>query len=192
MSSHLKVFIGILILGIAAIAGVKFLLPIWQDAEQRKTSDAASEHGTLVVGVDSWVGYFPLCSPAMGKRMRSAGYNLRCEDDQADYGKRFERLHNGEIQLAVATVDAYVLNGMQTQYPGAIVAVLDQSKGGDAVIARRSVVANLDALKKNTNVRVAFTPNSPSEHLLKTLGVHFDLPQFKDRKGTWRVIANGS
>jgi outer membrane protein OmpA-like peptidoglycan-associated protein len=192
MSGHLKAFLAILVLGVLAIAGYKFLLPVWQDKAQRQTSDAASEHGTLVIGVDSWVGYFPLCSPAMAKRMRDAGYNLRCEDDQADYGKRFTRLNNGELQLAVATVDAYVLNGVHTQYPGAIIAVLDQSKGGDAIVARRSAAANLDAMKKNAALRIAFTPNSPSEHLLKSVGVHFDVPHLKNRKGVWRIPANGS
>jgi outer membrane protein OmpA-like peptidoglycan-associated protein len=192
MSVHVKAFLAILVLGVLAIAGVKFLLPVWQDKTQRQTSDAASEHGRLVIGVDSWVGYFPLCSPAMSKRMRTAGYNLRCEDDQADYGKRFARLNDGELQLAVATVDAYVLNGVQTQYPGAIIAVLDQSKGGDAIIARRAVAANLDALKKTTTLRIAFTPNSPSEHLLKAVSVHFDMPHLKNRKAAWRIAANGS
>jgi outer membrane protein OmpA-like peptidoglycan-associated protein len=81
---------------------------------------------------------------------------------------------------------------VQTQYPGTIIAVLDQSKGGDAILARRSVAANLDALKKNTTLRVAFTPNSPSEHLLKSVGVHFDVPHLKDKKGSWRINANGS
>ncbi|HTE39565.1 MAG TPA: phosphate ABC transporter substrate-binding/OmpA family protein [Steroidobacteraceae bacterium] len=192
MSSHLKIFVLVIVLGIAGIVGYKYFLPVWQDRTQRETSDAASEHGALTVGVDSWVGYFPLCSPTMTKRMRAAGYALRCEDDKADYAARFRRLNEGELQLAVATVDAYVLNGVQSQYPGAIVAVLDQSKGGDALVARRSVAANLDALKKQSKLRVAFTLNSPSEHLLKAVGVHFDVPQFRDRKGAWRIPANGS
>ncbi len=192
MSAHLKAFLAILVLGILAIVGFKFLLPVWQDQTQRQTSDAASEHGTLVVGMDSWVGYFPLCSPVMARRMRTAGYNLRCEDDRADYGKRFSRMSDGELQLAVATVDAYVLNGIRAQYPGAIVAVIDQSKGGDAIVARRSTAANLDALKKKKTLRIAFTPDSPSEYLLKSVGVHFDVPHLKERKGAWRVAANGS
>ncbi len=192
MSGHTKAFLSVLVIGLLLIVGAKFLLPLWQDAEQRNTSDAGAAHGSLTVGVDSWVGYFPLCSPAMSKRMREAGYNLRCEDDSANYAKRFERLGSGELQLAVSTVDAYVLNGVQTQYPGAIVAVLDQSKGGDAIVARRSAVANLDALKQKPGLRIAFTPNSPSEHLLKAVGVHFDVPHLKNRKGAWRVAADGS
>ncbi len=192
MSRHVKVFLGVLVIGLLLIVAVKFLLPKWQDAEQRSTSDAGGAHGSLTVGVDSWVGYFPLCSPAMSKRMREAGYNFRCEDDAANYARRFARLGSGELQLAVSTVDAYVLNGLQTQYPGAIIAVLDQSKGGDAIVARRSVVANLDALKQKTGARIAFTPNSPSEHLLKAVGVHFDVPHLKNRKGPWRVVADGS
>src|SRR5262245_17994774 len=113
MSRHVKVFLAVLVTGVLAIAAVKFLLPFWQDEEERSTSDAGAVHGSLTVGVDSWVGSFPLCSPVMSKRMRDAGYNLRCEDDAADYVKRFERLASGELQLAVATVDAYVLNGIQ-------------------------------------------------------------------------------
>jgi outer membrane protein OmpA-like peptidoglycan-associated protein/ABC-type nitrate/sulfonate/bicarbonate transport system substrate-binding protein len=192
MSGHLKVFVSLLVVGLLLIVGAKFVLPMWQDAEQRSTSDAGAAHGSLTVGVDSWVGYFPLCSPAMSKRMREAGYNLRCDDDAANYARRFERLGNGELQLAVSTVDAYVLNGVKSQYPGAIVAVLDQSKGGDAIVARRSAVANLDALKQKPSLRIAFTPNSPSDHLLKAVGVHFDVPHLKDRKGSWRVVADGS
>jgi outer membrane protein OmpA-like peptidoglycan-associated protein/ABC-type taurine transport system substrate-binding protein len=192
VSGHVKVFLSILAIGLLLIVGFRFLLPLWQDAEQRNTSDAGAAHGSLTVGVDSWAGYFPLCSPAMSKRMREAGYNFRCEDDAADYAKRLDRLSRGELQLAVATVDAYLLNGMQTQYPGAIVAVIDQSKGGDAIVARRAAVANLDALKQKPGLRIAYTPNSPSEHLLKAVGVHFDVPHLKDRKGKWRVVADGS
>jgi outer membrane protein OmpA-like peptidoglycan-associated protein/ABC-type nitrate/sulfonate/bicarbonate transport system substrate-binding protein len=192
MSGHVKVFLSALVVGLLLIIGAKYLLPLWLDEQQRSTSDAGTAHGSLTVGMDSWVGYFPLCSPAMAKRMREAGYNFRCEDDAANYAKRFERMGSGELQLAVATVDAYVLNGMRTQYPGAIVAVLDQSKGGDAIVARRSAVANLDALKQKVTARIAFTPNSPSEHLLKAVGVHFDVPHLKDRKGAWRIATDGS
>lgn len=192
MSGHLKAFITILILGIVGIVGYRFLMPIWLDQTQRQASDAVSEHGTVAVGVDNWVGNFPLCSPEMAKRMRSAGFNFRCENDNADYRKRFTRLTDGELQFAVASVDAYVLDGYRRQYSGAIVAVLDQSKGGDAIVARRAVIGNLDALKKAPTIRIAFSPDSPSEHLLKNVGVHFDVPHLTDRKGTWRITANGS
>lgn len=192
MSAHVKVFIGILVLGVAGILGAKYALPKLRDALQRETSDAAETKGTLVIGVDNWIGYFPLCSPEMAKRMRHAGYGLRCEDDKADYAGRYQRMAEGKLDLAVGTVDAYVLNGAAQNYPAAIVAVLDESRGGDAIVARRSAVASLDALKQKTDVRVAYTPASPSEHLLKSIATHFDIPLLRQRGGKWRVTADGS
>jgi len=69
--------------------------------------------------------------------------------------------------------------------------VIDESKGGDAIVAWKDKVANLDALKKMQGVKVAFTPNSPSEHLLRTMAVHFDVPALRG-KGPWRVESDGS
>ncbi|MEO7397151.1 MAG: phosphate ABC transporter substrate-binding/OmpA family protein, partial [Ilumatobacteraceae bacterium] len=192
MSRHVKVFVAILLLGTIAILGYKFALPKIQDALQRETSDAAATRGKLTIGVDNWVGYFPLCSPEMAKRVRSEGYALRCEDDKADYAARMQKLADGELDFAVATVDAYVLNGVELEFPAAIIAVLDESKGGDAIVARRQVVPNLDALKANPAARIAFTPKSPSEHLLKSVAAHFDLPQLQLRGAAWRVEADGS
>jgi outer membrane protein OmpA-like peptidoglycan-associated protein len=68
------------------------------------------------------------------------------------------------------------LNGRALDYPSPIVAVLDESKGGDALVAWGESVPNLDALKNKTSLKVAFTPNSPSHHLLKAVASHFDMP----------------
>src|SRR5207244_12542356 len=111
MSIHVKVFVAILVLGIVGILGYKFALPHLQDAWQRQTSDAAATKGKLTIGIDSWAGYFPLCSPEMSKRERAEGYALRCDDDQSDLPARIKRLADGQLDFAVATVDAYVLNG---------------------------------------------------------------------------------
>ena len=37
-----------------------------------------------MIGVDNWIGYFPLCSGEMRKRMRTARDVTVCEDDKAD------------------------------------------------------------------------------------------------------------
>lgn len=192
MSGHVKAFIVILVLGTLGILGYRFALPLLRDAEQRETSDAADTRGRISIGADNWIGYFPLCSPEMARRMRGEGYALKCEDDRADYAARMRKLADGELDFAVATVDAYLLNGAPLDFPGTIIAVLDESKGGDAIVARRSVVADLDALKARPSTRIAFTPSSPSEHLLKSIGTHFDLPQLRERRGAWRIEADGS
>jgi len=125
------------------------------------------------------------------KRMRSRGYLLQCDDDKADYPARMQRLKAGELQFAVATVDSYVLNGAAKGFPATIVAVIDESKGGDAIVAWKDSVATIDELKKKAAVQIAFTPGSPSEHLLKAMGVHFDVALLRQRKN-WRVEASGS
>jgi len=192
MSGHLKAFIAILLIGIVAILGYKFALPTLRDAWQRETSDAAATKGKITIGVDNWVGYFPLCSPEMRRRARAEGWVVACEDDQADYAARFKRLADGELDFAVATIDAYLLNGAKLDFPAAIILVIDESKGGDAIVARRASVPTLDALKRAEAARIAFTPGSPSEHLLKSVGTHFDLPQLARPRGSWRVESEGS
>lgn len=192
MSRHVKGFIAILLVGTLIILGVRFALPWLNDRLQRETSDASVIHGVIRIGMDNWIGYFPLCSQEMVRRMRQQGYALRCEDDQADYAKRFKRLAAGELELAVATVDSYLLNGAAQDYPGVIVAVIDESKGGDAILAWRDRVPNLNALKDRPNIRLAFTPASPSEHLLKAIGTHFDLPVLSGKAGAERIETEGS
>lgn len=192
MSIHIRIFVTVLLLGVLAIFGYRFAQPLLAERFQKSTSDAAATHGVLRIGTDSWVGYFPLCSPEMARRMRAQGWQLLCEDDQADYRARMNKLAAGQLDLAVATVDSWLLNGAAVDFPATIVSVIDQSKGGDAIVARRSVIADLDSLKARPQTRIAFTPVSPSEHLLKSIGVHFGLPQLADRKGAWRLETKGS
>ena len=92
----------------------------------------------------------------------------------------------------MATVDSYLLSGAPLDFPGTIIAVIDESKGGDAIVARREVAANLDGLHQASEIEVAFTPASPSEHLLRTIGAHFDIPFLEDRRGRWRLETDGS
>ena len=198
MNKHLITFISILVLGLALIIGWKFARPILQERLQKGSSDASSTLATLHIGMDNWIGYFPLCSPAMTRNLRRAGYQLQCEDDQADYAARFARLEKEELQFAAATVDSYLLNGKNTNYPGTIIAVIDESKGGDAIVARASVFPTLDALKEipqQKDKKIAFTPSSPSEHLLKGVSNHFGLPFFSDssiKRKNWAMQTSGS
>lgn len=191
MSPHLKAVLLILVLGSLGILAARFVLPMLEDRLQRDTSDAAAVRGTLRVGMDNWVGYFPLCSPEMTRRMRQEGYALVCEDDQANYPERFKRLARRELQLAVATVDSYLLNAAKLDFPGTIVAVLDESKGGDAIVAQRDRLANLSAMRGREPLRIAYTPSSPSEHLLKSVSEHFDLKLFEGNR-RWQVKSDGS
>jgi len=197
MNKHTKIFLGIILLGVIVVLSIKFLQPGWIEKQQKNTSDAINTKGTIRIGVDNWIGYFPLCSPKMEDKLRKLGYLLQCVDDQADYESRFQKLKDGDLQFAVATIDSYLINGAKFHYPGTITAVIDESKGGDAIVARQSVFADIDALKENpsktnaSKTKIAFTPASPSEHLLKSVSEHFGLP-FTSRHSGWQVETDGS
>jgi outer membrane protein OmpA-like peptidoglycan-associated protein/ABC-type nitrate/sulfonate/bicarbonate transport system substrate-binding protein len=183
--------LGVMVLGSASVIAWKFAAPILEKRAQIETSDAVKSKGTISIGVDNFLGYYILCSPYQRSQMRNAGYELRCVDDDADYGRRIERLRKGEIQLAVATIDSYELNGVEAKFPGLIIAVIDRSSGADAIIARTSKVKNIDDLKRG-GLKVAFAAGSPSEHLLKVIAADFDIPQWRAADKSWRVEVKSS
>lgn len=177
---------------VGAICTIWLLLPYLLDRKQKDTSDAAKVRGKIHIGVDNWIGYFPLCSPEMKSAMRQSGYQLICEDDNADYQARMKRLKAGELDLAVATVDSYLLNGAQFSYPATIAMIIDESKGGDAILTRDEAIKGLDDLKGRDDIRVAFTPASPSHYLLKAAADHFNVRELHPPPGPRRIETDGS
>ncbi len=191
MKTHTKLALILLGLGILAIFVGKIMFTQFQDQKIFDFSDSGASKGKIRIGIDNWIGYFPLCSPVMKSRLYQQGYLLECSEDQGAYAQRMQALNDGVLDMAVATVDSYLLNGANTNYPGTIVAVLDESKGGDALLAWEDKVSTLDDLRKNTSTKIAFTPDSPSDHLLKSVAVHFDITYLKNRQN-WPILTNGS
>jgi len=185
-------FIIFIFLGVLILLGIYFGYPYLQEQNSLKTSDAGSIKGIITVGIDNWVGYYPLCGKEMRKRLTSQGYGLKCIDDNANYLERFKSLKEGKINFAVGTVDSYVLNGSSLDYPGSIVLVIDESKGGDAILAKKDFVSNLEDLKKQKKVRIAYTPDSPSAHLLKSIATHFDIPELINGSSDSIIRTEGS
>jgi len=191
MKTHTKLALILLVLGVLGMFAGKAVLTKIQDKEIFDFSDSGASKGRITIGIDNWIGYFPLCSPVMKSRLYQQGYLLECVEDQGAYAERMQALNDGQLDMAVATVDSYLLNGASTHYPGTIVAVLDESKGGDALLAWKDKITTLNDLGKNTATKIAFTPDSPSDHLLKSVAVHFDISHLKTRQG-WPVLTNGS
>lgn len=191
MKGHTKFALGLLILGGLSIIMGKIVQVQQQDSKIFSFTDAGASKGKITIGVDNWIGYFPLCSPVMKRRLYQQGYLLECIEDQADYAQRLESLNKGDLDMAVATVDSYLFNGATSQFPGTMVAVLDESKGGDALLAWKDKLPTLDDLRQNKTAKIAFTPNSPSDHLLKAIAVHFDITHLKQRQN-WPVLTQGS
>lgn len=193
-SDIVKRFAGFLIL--AAVTGGAFVTFFQKKEEDRSitysTSDAGDLKGQFSIALDSWIGYFPFRSPVFARLMREEGYRIKIIDDRADYHGRMKMLKKGEIDFSVCTIDSYLLNGKSVNYPGTIVAVIDESKGGDAIVAWKGKFSNIEQLKKGRNFRMAYTPSSPSEHLIKSIAVHFGVPVLGEREGKWRVEVDGA
>ncbi len=185
-----------LVLGIGGVGVAR----LWRDSSEHNkvlsTSDSSRIKGTIKIGIDNFAGYFYLASPHLRMLMRQGGYELVCEDDKGDYAKRMQRLTSDKpedkLDLAVATVDSYLLNGSRQNFPGTIVATLDVSKGADALVARADVVKNIDDLRMQKDLKIAFTKESPSEYLLKHIGADFGIPWLLDVKGSWRRETDSS
>ncbi|MDO8523712.1 MAG: OmpA family protein, partial [bacterium] len=188
-----KLASALFVLGLIGIFGYYVAVPFLTASRQVSTSDAAYAKGVIRVGKDNFIGYFPLCSTFMAELMLADGIQLKCLDDGADYAQRFMQFRDGELELAVATVDTYVLGGERVNYPGVIVSVLDESKGGDAIVANQNAVKSLTDLQQGRSViKVAFTPDSPSHHLLKVVGRDFDIPIFLSKDPGWKIETKGS
>ncbi len=189
-----KTVVGAIFIFILIVAGalsVKLISPYIEDRQQRITSDAAKTKGAIRIDLDNWIGYYPLRSQEMKKILRKSGYLLEVNDDNADYAARMKRLEKGEIDFAVATVDSYILNGVRENFPGTIVMVVDESKGGDAILSKKGRVDSLDKIKNLPNVSVAFTPDSPSHHLAKAAAYHFGAKELLPQGGA-RIETDGS
>lgn len=181
MNAHLKIASGIGAVGLLAIVGMLVIKPILLDSTQTATSDASNVKDTVTIAIDDWVGYIPLCSDYNIKRLRSQGIGLKCINDGANYEERMDKLRRHEIDMAVAEVGSYIIEGDNAKYPGVIVSVIDASNGGDAIVANKNVYPDLDTLKRDKGAKYALMTNSPSEFFGLTTGIHFGMSAMEDR-----------
>lgn len=187
-----KLTLWTVVFALVGLFGWKLAVPYVHQRIQRHLSDARATKGRITIAVDDWVGYFPLRSQRLKQEVFEESYLVNCVNDGADYKIRMKALASGSVDLAVCTVDAFVLTGAAENYPAYFVAVIDESKGGDAIVAYSDQVASLDALRNNFTKKIAYTPDSPSEHLLKVAGVDFDIPLLRSKSSALKIPAKSS
>lgn len=187
----------LLILGAVAIGVWKFLAPRFFEKSQVATSDAAKIQGKIYGAGDNYIGYEFIRSGEMRKALAQQGFLLEWTDDGGAYAERLEKFAQGKYDFIVLPINSYLSHGRAHKFPGVITAVISESKGADAIVgyADRVAAANGRELKindlNNANLRIAFTPDSPSSFLLSIPVVHFGLDQLT-QPGPWRVEAQGS
>lgn len=164
---------------LAGVAGVGWFLfrPHRQQSLVDATGSGETAREVLKIGEDNFAGYAILRSDAVALDLKGQGIRLEHRDDAADTPGRIRALAAGELDLAVFTVDSYLTAGATFgSFPGSIVQVIDESRGADGVVARRSVVPTIDALNR-ADGRIVGTGASPSEYLARLMRADMDLDQ---------------
>jgi len=146
------------------------------DALTKGTSDAKNIIGKITLATDDWEGYSSACSKEMHHLLANKGYLLECINDGGAYDERYQSLAAGEVDLAFGTIDSYLSVGEKYKYPGVIISVVDESKGGDAILSKR-----FKSFKdiKNKTVSVSFVKDSPSQFLWSVVAKNFGI-KYKD------------
>lgn len=170
-------------------ASYRFLVQPYLNARLRGTTGSESIYrDEIVIAADSFSGYSILRSDEMRNELKSQGIQLTVADDGADYTGRLRSLRDKTAHMAVFTIDSLITAGAKAgDFPGSIVMIIDETKGGDAIVARKDSVASLQDLNDRTT-QIHLTPNSPSEFLARVVIAHFHLPNLPEK---WQVNADG-
>lgn len=155
------------------------------EKQQRKevldaTSGSSKYKHQLKLGLDAFSGYAVLRSDAMVQQLRSEGIKVDFVDDGADYQARLKALANGELQMAAFPIDALLKTSEASgALPATIVALVDETRGADALVAYKSKFPNVDSLD-NSDTKFVLVGDSPSETLVRVLMHDFQLEQVSE------------
>ena len=152
-------------------------------AQQAEEQAMAATSGDLpykdqvTIALDSFSGYAVLRSKRFSQLLRQKQIKLNLVDDNADYTKRLASLKDGRVNMAAFTVDALIkTSAVSGQTPATIVALIDETRGADAMLAYKSVINNVDDLN-HPETQFVLTPDSPSETLARVVMSNFKLDQ---------------
>jgi ABC-type nitrate/sulfonate/bicarbonate transport system substrate-binding protein len=159
-------------------------VPSVAEQEQQKqaeiveqTSGSSNYKYTVKLGLDAFSGYAVLRSAEMKQQLRSQGIKLELVDDGANYESRISALASGDLDMAAFPIDALLKASAKLgQSPATIIAIIDESRGADALVAYKAKYPNVDALN-TPDTRFVLVGDSPSETLARFVIKSFKLPQ---------------
>ncbi len=144
-----------------------------QEQKQKEVLDATSGESNysqhIKIGMDGFSGYAILRSLDFNQQLRSHGIKAEPADDGADYDKRLAGLASGELQLAAFPIDALLKASAKAKsMPATIIAVIDESRGADAVVAYKDRYPSVESLN-TADTRFVLVAGSPSDTLTRVL-----------------------
>ncbi|HNQ90435.1 MAG TPA: phosphate ABC transporter substrate-binding/OmpA family protein [Verrucomicrobiota bacterium] len=176
------------ILALLAVGYRFFVHPYLQERLRGSTGGSSQYQDQIVLAADSFSGYAILRSEALKQQMRTAKIRYVIQNDKGDVAARLKALQEGKVHLAAFTIDSLLLAGARlNDFPGTIVLVLDETKGGDAIVAAPGVIKSLQDLNR-PDARIVLTANSPSEFLARVVVAQFNLPNLPE---TWSIPLDG-
>lgn len=189
-----------LILFLAVGLGVRYGLgPKLQEWGLIAGSDATKIKATMTVAGDNYIGYWFISSSEFVRRFREKGYalNWHNEKDSVDYADRNARFAKGEYDIMGLPVPSYLFHSQTHRYPGVIPVAISDSKGADSIVAYKDALVGQSGRDvtindlNNPNLKICYTPDSPSSFLLNIAESHFPLDDLKNGR-SWQVETNGS
>ncbi|MHC5053981.1 MAG: phosphate ABC transporter substrate-binding/OmpA family protein [Planctomycetota bacterium] len=176
-------------IGMLAVAYRFLVHPYFTTQLEEETGSESRYKHRVVLALDSFSGYCVLRSEPFRQELKSEGIDLNVSDDGADYAARIRAIRDGDVQLATFTIDSLIASSAELgEFPATIVLLIDETKGADALIARKDAVASIQDLD-SPDARIVLTPNSPSEFLARVVLAHFSLPSLRKE---WMVKAEGA
>lgn len=145
-----------------------------------KTSASSRYQHAISFAADSFSGYAPIRSAAFKEECAKYAIRIDLSDDGANYRDRLKGLADGRIDMAVFTIDALVKCCAEIgEFPSTIVALIDESKGADALVAAGGTFPNIDSMN-DPSVKIVCVPDSPSETMARVIMAHFNLDKLGD------------
>jgi flagellar motor protein MotB len=186
----LAAFVWLIVLGLGVSIWKLLIEPRQKSAQQQQKQEREAESVTktqgtskytqeIAIGLDSFSGYAFFRSPVLQEQLAQRGIRLKLIDDNANYSTRGEALESGKLQMALFPADALVkVASKRKVLPATIIAIVDETRGADAMVAYKSKYADIDALN-NQETQFVLLADSPSETLARVVMHDFDLGRLK-------------
>jgi len=129
------------------------------------------------LALDSFSGYCVLRSEKFREKATARELKLHLMDDGAKYQERIKALKSGDVEMAVFTLDALINNSaLFSSPPAAVVMVIDETRGADAMIAYKDAFKDVSAMNR-PDTEIIMTQDSPSELLARLVRNNTKLPK---------------